>query len=111
MSSQYLYISAAWLVIGVLTRNNGDYNQTKNKKVFTYRAVRTTGAILWNVLNDHLKNVNSIKQFREKKNQKMIYLNLLIVCLLGGTVIKIVLWYLNYALYVTFYVNSDHFPP
>ena len=49
------------------TKNNGDYNQTKNRKLFTDQAVRTTGPILWNVLNDHIKNVISIKQFRIKR--------------------------------------------
>ena len=57
------------------SRNNSDYNQTRSKKVFTDQAVRTTGPILWNALNDHLKNVRSIKQFR-KKVKKFIDLNL-----------------------------------
>ena len=33
------------------TRNSNDYQQTRNKKVFTDQAVRTTGPILWNSLN------------------------------------------------------------
>ena len=48
------------------TRNNSDYNQTRNKKVFSDQAVRTTGPILWNSLNDQLKNVKSVKLFRKK---------------------------------------------
>ena len=54
------------------TRNNSDYNQTRNRKVFTDQAVRTTGPILWNALNDHIKNVNSIKQFRKKLKHSLI---------------------------------------
>ena len=48
------------------TRNSNNYNQTRNKKVFSDQAVRTTGPILWNSLNDHLKNVTSVNHFRNK---------------------------------------------
>ena len=44
-------------------RNNSDYNKTRNKEVFTDQALQTTGPILWNALNDHLKNIKSAKQF------------------------------------------------
>ena len=42
------------------TRFNSDYKQP-GTKIFTDQAVRITEQILWNALNDHLKNVNSIK--------------------------------------------------
>ena len=47
------------------TRNSENYNHTKNKKVFTDRAVRTTGPILWDSINDLAKNSNSLKHFRQ----------------------------------------------
>ena len=48
------------------TRNSNNYNQTRNKKVFTDQAVRTTGPILWNSLNENVKEAKSLKNFRKK---------------------------------------------
>ena len=31
------------------TRNKSNYNQTRNKKVFADKVIRTMGPILWNV--------------------------------------------------------------
>ena len=47
------------------TRNNNDYQQARNKRVFTDQAVRITGPILWNSLNPDLKNSYSINRFRK----------------------------------------------
>ena len=46
-----------------------------------------------NALNDHLKNVNSIKQFRKKKPKKLIKLNIKLIWFLSGILIKLVWWY------------------
>ena len=54
------------------TRNRGNYNQTKNKKVFTDKTIRTTGPILWNSLNDEIKSPNSTKQFRKLYKTSLI---------------------------------------
>ena len=48
------------------TRNSENCNHRKNKKVFTDHAVRTTGPILWDSINDLAKNANSLKHFRQK---------------------------------------------
>ena len=48
------------------TRRSNDFNHTRNKKVFTDQAIRTAGPILWNSLNEHLKNVNSVNHFRKQ---------------------------------------------
>ena len=45
-----------------------DTHHTRNKKVFTDRAVRTTGPILWDSINNLAKNANSLKHFRQKLN-------------------------------------------
>lgn len=52
-------------VHGYLTRNRNNYSHTRNKKAFTDKTIRTTGPILWNSLEDKIKNVNSTKHFRK----------------------------------------------
>jgi hypothetical protein len=47
------------------TRNRNNCNQTRNKKVFTDKNIRTTGPILWNSLDDKIKHANSSKYFRK----------------------------------------------
>ncbi len=47
------------------TRNRNNYYHTRNKKVFSDKTIRTTGPILWNSLQDEIKNVNSTKHFRK----------------------------------------------
>ena len=47
------------------TRNRNNYYHTRNKKVFSDKTIRTTGPILWNSLQDEIKNANSTKHFRK----------------------------------------------
>ena len=47
-------------------RNKGNYNKTRNKKVFTDRTIRTTGPTLWNSLAEEMKHSKSIEHFRKK---------------------------------------------
>ena len=54
------------------TRYSSDYHHTRNKKVFTDQAIRTAGPILWNSLNDLLKNVRSVRHFRKKFKATLI---------------------------------------
>ena len=46
-------------------RNRSNYKHTRNKKVFNNKTIRTTGLILWNSLQDEIKNANSNKHFRK----------------------------------------------
>ena len=56
------------------TRNCENLDHTKNKKVFTDRAVRTTGPILWDSISDLAKNANSLKHFRQQLKSTYISL-------------------------------------
>jgi hypothetical protein len=54
------------------TRNSSKYNQTRNKKVFTDKSIRTTGPLSWNSLDDNMKAANSTKHFRKKYKLHLI---------------------------------------
>ena len=54
------------------TRNNCNLNQTRNKRVFTDRTIRTTGPILWNSLDDKTKKLLSTKHFRNSYKSSLI---------------------------------------
>jgi len=54
------------------TRYKNDYNQTRNKKCFSDNSVRTQGPILWNSLNESIKNSNSTKHFRNQYKKNLI---------------------------------------
>ena len=43
------------------TRNKSNYNPTRNRKVFTDKAIITTGPILWNSKDKNIKNAISTK--------------------------------------------------
>ena len=47
-------------------------NLTRNKRVFSDNAVRTTGPILWNNIDNGLKNSKTIKYFRKEFKGKLI---------------------------------------
>ena len=54
------------------TRNSNKYNQTRNKKVFTDKSIKTSGPLLWNSLTENLKLANSTNHFRNKYKQHVI---------------------------------------
>ena len=54
------------------TRNQSNYNPTRNKKVFADKAIRTTGPILWNSIDKNIKNVISTKHFRKLYKSSLI---------------------------------------
>ena len=56
------------------TRHSENYNHTRNKKVFTDHAVKTTGPILWNSIDYHVRNANTLNCFR--KTIKKYYITL-----------------------------------
>ena len=52
------------------TRQLDDFNQTKNKRVFSDQSVKTQGPILWNSLSKSIKSCKSLNNFRTQiKNQ------------------------------------------
>ena len=57
---------------GYQTRHVNDPNLTKNKKHFSDHSVRKSGPILWNNLEEKLKSVKSVKQFRNQYKQNLI---------------------------------------
>ena len=54
------------------TRNNCNLNQTRNKRVFTDRTIRTTGPILWNSFDDKTRKSLSTKHFRNSYKSSLI---------------------------------------
>ena len=54
------------------TRNSCNFNQTRNKRVFTDKTIRTTGPILWNSLEDKIRNSLSTKHFRNSYKSSLI---------------------------------------
>ena len=62
------------------TRNKSDNNQTRNRKVFTDQAVRTTGPILWNAVMTTSKMLIQLNILG--KTQTITDLILQLVCLL-----------------------------
>jgi hypothetical protein len=54
------------------TRSINNLNLTRNKKVFSDNAVRTTGPILWNTLDNVIKNSKTAKHFRKEFKTEMI---------------------------------------
>ena len=56
------------------TRNKSNCNPTRNKKVFADKAVRTTGPILWNSIDQNIKNSISTKHFRKLYKSSLISL-------------------------------------
>ena len=59
-------------IYGYQKRYVNDLNLTKNKKHFSDHSVRTSGLILWNNLEEKLKSVRSVKQFRNQYKQNLI---------------------------------------
>ena len=57
---------------GYQTRHVNDLNLIKNKKHFSDHSVRTSGPIVWNNLEDKIKSVKSVKQFRNQYKQNLI---------------------------------------
>ena len=53
------------------TRHVNDLNFTKNKKHFSDHSVRMSGPILWNNLEEKIKSVKSVKQFRNQYKQNL----------------------------------------
>ena len=47
------------------TRNESNYNPTRNRKVFADKAIRTTGPILWNSIDKSIKKCNFNQTFSE----------------------------------------------
>ena len=54
------------------TRHVNDLNLTNNKKAFPDQSVRTGGPIIWNSLEEKIKNSKSVKQFRNQLKQTLI---------------------------------------
>ena len=57
---------------GYQTRHVNDLNLTKKQKHFSDHSVRTSGPILWNNLEEKIKSVKSVKQFRNQYKQNLI---------------------------------------
>ena len=55
-----------------LTRHGNNLNLTKNKKTFSDHSVPTSGAHLWNVLENSLKTLKSVKHLRKHFKKKLI---------------------------------------
>ena len=54
------------------TRNNCNLNQTRNKRVFTDKMIRTTGPILWNSLDDKIRKSLLTNNFRNSYKPSVI---------------------------------------
>ena len=54
------------------TRNSCSINPTRNKLVFSDKAIRTTGPKLWNSLDDQIKKSFSTKHFRNSYKSTLI---------------------------------------
>ena len=54
------------------TRHVNDLNLTNNKKAFPDHSVRTGGPIIWNSLEEKIKNSKSVKQFRKQLKRNLI---------------------------------------
>ena len=54
------------------TRNANNYSLSKNKKAFSDRTIRSSGPILWNSLNENIKQSKSAMHFKNKLKAELL---------------------------------------
>ena len=54
------------------TRNRSNFNQTRNKKKFADKTIRTTGPTTWNLIDDKIKKAISANHFRKSFKSLLI---------------------------------------